>query len=295
MTTPSTKLKSSLWAAAGLVLLSNALLLLQRHPAQAQSPGVNLAVLANTVGRPADPRRLFGEPSYRRAERHQRRWQAHSAPSGSLGPKGALGIAGTVGPKGMMGAAGPFGPKGLLGAGWGGRPRRPARPCRPARCARAYKVPAVTLPFTVSGTPRGKRNALVTLSGYNLHVVSGSGSTSDGTADAYGNPTGQGTLTGLGNVIIGYNDLQGQGSNGPRDFRTGSHNLVLGDQNNYTSFGGLVAGSYNTISAPYATVTGGSFNTASGLLFVGQRRQRITRPAACILPSAAAAKTSPRA
>ena len=42
------------------------------------------------------------------------------------------------------------------------------------------------------------------------------------------------------------------------DVRTGSHNLVLGDENNYSSYGGQVAGSDNTISNGYASVSGGS-------------------------------------
>lgn len=123
----------------------------------------------------------------------------------------------TPGPAGPQGPAGPTGATGPAGAS----------------------------PFTVSGHD-------VTLSGYNLHIVSGSGSTNDG----------GGALTGLGNLIIGYNALGNNQGNG--DVRTGSHNLILGDQNNYSSFGGLVAGSDNSISGLYATVSSGRFNTASG-------------------------------
>ena len=45
MSTVPTKFKSALLAAIGLLLLSNVLLLTQRRPTQAQSPGVNLAAL----------------------------------------------------------------------------------------------------------------------------------------------------------------------------------------------------------------------------------------------------------
>jgi trimeric autotransporter adhesin len=86
----------------------------------------------------------------------------------------------------------------------------------------------------------------VFITGANLHVRSGSGSTN-------------GTVNGLGNVIIGYNELRGTG-----DDRTGSHNLSVGTRNNFSSYGGIVVGYSNTISGTYATVTGGLGNTADG-------------------------------
>jgi hypothetical protein len=68
-----------------------------------------------------------------------------------------------------------------------------------------------------------------------------------------------GAVNGLGNLIIGYNETTGEHLK-----RTGSHNLVIGLEHAYSSFGGLVVGRENTISAPYASVTGGRLNTASG-------------------------------
>ncbi|MDJ0870634.1 MAG: hypothetical protein QNJ87_02565 [Gammaproteobacteria bacterium] len=64
---------------------------------------------------------------------------------------------------------------------------------------------------------------------------------------------------GLGNLIIGYDE---DGSGG-KD-RTGSHNLVVGSEHIYSSFGGLVAGHNNSITGANATVAGGSFNRATG-------------------------------
>jgi hypothetical protein len=87
----------------------------------------------------------------------------------------------------------------------------------------------------------------IVFSGVNVHVVSGGGTT-----DA--------PPTGYGNLIIGYNEPRGSG-----DDRSGSHNLIIGKNHNYSSYGGLVAGAQNTISGPYATVSGGFVNTASGL------------------------------
>lgn len=72
----------------------------------------------------------------------------------------------------------------------------------------------------------------------NLIVRDGSGSTA--------------SSTGLGNLIVGYN------SDGRLDKdRTGSHNLVIGDEHQYSSYGGFVAGIENSLHAPYASISGG--------------------------------------
>lgn len=82
-------------------------------------------------------------------------------------------------------------------------------------------------------------------SGCNVHILSGAGAT-----DAAAN--------GLGNLIVGYNELRNDGN----DARTGSHNLVVGKNNNYASYGGFVAGYHNSVTGPFASVSGGSSNTA---------------------------------
>ena len=89
----------------------------------------------------------------------------------------------------------------------------------------------------------------VILTGVNVHIRSGSGFTDD-----HG-----GMLTGLGNLVVGYNE------GGPAQ-RGGSHNIVGGTLNLFPSYGGLVVGQQNTISNHYATVTGGYQNEASGAL-----------------------------
>lgn len=86
------------------------------------------------------------------------------------------------------------------------------------------------------------------ITGTNLHIQSGSGATDD-----------NGNLTGLGNLIVGSSHA-GFGGYIPR---TGSHNLILGDRNSYTSFGGIVAGFSSRILGPYCTITSGVDNTAS--------------------------------
>ncbi|MGI4792218.1 MAG: hypothetical protein ACRYFS_25620 [Janthinobacterium lividum] len=67
-------------------------------------------------------------------------------------------------------------------------------------------------------------------------------------------------VNGLGNLIVGYNEQ----SETYATARKGSHNIIVGTGNNYSSFGGLVAGTTNAVAAPFASVTGGSDNLASG-------------------------------
>ena len=88
----------------------------------------------------------------------------------------------------------------------------------------------------------------ITFTGVNVHIVSGSGST-----DGY--------LNGLGNLIVGYNELRDDYYGNDR---TGSHNIVVGSRNNYSSYGGLVVGYLNSIAGTYSSVSGGGDNTASG-------------------------------
>ncbi len=83
-------------------------------------------------------------------------------------------------------------------------------------------------------------------SGMNVQVVNGTGSTQ--------------TTNGLGNLIVGYDEvLPGD----PDPTTSGSHDIVVGLGNNFSSYGGFLGGFYNTISGNYASVTGGAVNTAS--------------------------------
>jgi len=85
--------------------------------------------------------------------------------------------------------------------------------------------------------------------GCNVHVENGDGQTVKS--------------NGLGNLILGYNEVAMCPSGNCT--RTGSHNLVVGVDNEYSASGGIVAGSQNTITGSLATVTGGYRNVASGL------------------------------
>jgi len=87
----------------------------------------------------------------------------------------------------------------------------------------------------------------IIFSGANVHVRSGSGSTDDNN-----------TLSGLGNLIVGYNEQQTTAVS-----RTGSHNLIVGGQHSFTKHGGLAAGAANTLDGVSAFVAGVR-NVASG-------------------------------
>jgi len=81
--------------------------------------------------------------------------------------------------------------------------------------------------------------AAIRIVGANVQIVSGTGFTND-----------DGDLTGLGNLIIGYND-----SDGTED-RTGSHNLIVGDGHDWTSYGSTVLGKENLVDLPFQTEWG---------------------------------------
>ena len=113
-------------------------------------------------------------------------------------------------------------------------------------------------------------HSLVQFRGVNVQIVNGQGNTQ--------------TTNGVGNLIIGYNEDDGNARgtctvSGPvssfEEFCTaaggtftrslnGSHNLVVGLANGYSSYGGIVVGNENLISAAFANVSAGIDNTASG-------------------------------
>ena len=108
----------------------------------------------------------------------------------------------------------------------------------------------------------------VFLEGANLHIQNGLGATNGypiDPASMYATQT-----NGLGNLIVGYNEAIGERWDAIEEEwvewseadRAGSHNIILGINNGYPSFAGLVAGRGNYVSGPYASVSGGWHNTA---------------------------------
>src|SRR5215831_10048705 len=88
----------------------------------------------------------------------------------------------------------------------------------------------------------------ITISGANLHIVNGLGATN--------------TVNGLGNLIVGYQEHRLPPA---INTRTGSHNVIVGRQHNFSSFAGLVVAQFNEISGPWASILGGFSNSASGV------------------------------
>lgn len=143
-------------------------------------------------------------------------------------------------------------------------------------------------------TINGERT--VRLTGVNLQVVNGLNRTE--------------SINGAGNIIIGYDEpnsfttkpicSQARALNGTlltdeagclaaggvfsTQHKSGSHNLVLGTQNGYSSFGGMVGGRFNYINEIFATAVGGVDNRASGAFSVIVAGQgHLTQESAAIL------------
>jgi hypothetical protein len=150
-----------------------------------------------------------------------------------------LGAEGKEGPEGKPGAEGKPGPEGKPGAE--GKPGPEGKSAfNEAEIATVKSI----LPFIkfvekgVAGKPT------IQFSGVNVQIVSGAGKTNA-------------AVNGEGNLAIGYDE------NAHKFEQTGSHDLILGEEQAFTSFGGIVAGAFNSISGEYASVTGGEANTAS--------------------------------
>jgi hypothetical protein len=84
----------------------------------------------------------------------------------------------------------------------------------------------------------------IQFSGVNVQLVNGEGKTA--------------SINGEGNLVIGYDENLASHS------QTGSHDLVLGEEQTFTSYGGILGGLENVLTGPFASVTGGCCSTASG-------------------------------
>ncbi len=112
-------------------------------------------------------------------------------------------------------------------------------------------------------------NPALVFSGVNVHVNNGAGSTL--------------SINGLGNLIIGYDeptisevmmcslgqyddqiDCEGNGALWQASHKSGSHNLIVGTQHNYSRSSGFAAGLRASVTGDYASVTGGVNNKARG-------------------------------
>ncbi len=189
-------------------------------------------------------------------------------PAGPQGPQGAQGETGPAGPQGAQGATGPAGPQGAQGAAGVGdigcATNQIAKwddtqgvwicsdelATLQAQMATAQAEVAALKDLLVHFSRNGND---ITIAGANLHVRNGTGATA--------------SSNGLGNIIIGYNELRTEAD--PQGFRTnersGSHMLVVDEKNNYTQYGGIVSGVLSNVTGRYANVTGGHQNTAAAI------------------------------
>lgn len=136
---------------------------------------------------------------------------------------------------------------------------------------------------TVNGQPT------LRFSGINVQIVNGLNSTN--------------TANGTGNLLVGYDEENLQpgtercslgtdpnlmltvsnefdcisiGATWGLSHKTGSHNVVVGPEHNYTRWGNFVSGYRNTVNYEHAAILGGSQNTAQGSYsaIVGGRNNR---------------------
>lgn len=94
----------------------------------------------------------------------------------------------------------------------------------------------------------------VVFTGVNLHLRNGSGSTE--------------SANGNGNLVIGYNESR---SNPVDNIRSGSHNLILGQLNNYSATGSVISGTANSVTGNHSVMlaTESSNITTTGAAVIG--------------------------
>jgi hypothetical protein len=174
-------------------------------------------------------------------------------PQGERGDSGLQGVVGPVGPRGPPGPQGERGEPGVDGMGLDAE-------TLDILSHFSIEYPAANTPDDGTEPIRAKT---IVITGANVQLVNGLGET-------HLPPNG------LGNLIIGYNEEPGIGSEGdaiagfPFNFplrteRQGSHNLILGAKNNYSSSGAIVSGFANHSLRPSASIIGGWVNRAESM------------------------------
>jgi hypothetical protein len=107
----------------------------------------------------------------------------------------------------------------------------------------AFKLNELSKYFNIVDVNDGTGHYVKTIvfSGVNIQLVNGLNATeSDNSA---------------GNIIVGYNE-----QTNPSGLRTGSHNIALGQNNQYTEYAGIVGGERNAIKSPFSSIIGGTDN-----------------------------------
>lgn len=155
---------------------------------------------------------------------------------GAEGKEGKEGPAGKEGPPGKEGPQGKEGPAGKTGkTGPEGK--------SPFTTEETATLKAILPHIKYLSAGAGGRPT-IQFSGVNVQVVNGSGK--------------QATANGLGNLVVGYDESPGS--------QTGSHNIVLGNQQTVESIGGLIGGEKNSLGGN-SNVVFGFENNANGFHF----------------------------
>jgi hypothetical protein len=160
---------------------------------------------------------------------------------GRPGGEGKAGADGRPGAEGRAGAEGKTGREGPTGAE--GKPGPEGKEGTSGLTSIELETLKSILPLIryVGAGVGGKPT--IQFTGANVQIVNGEGSTP--------------IVNGEGNLVIGYAENAGKHA------QDGSHNLVLGEEQTFTSYGGILGGAKNTLTAPFATVSSGEENTAS--------------------------------
>ena len=105
----------------------------------------------------------------------------------------------------------------------------------------------------------GGTTKTIRVEGVNLQIVNGLGATNGNPANPVSTIEADVVTNGLGNLIVGYNELVGDQLG-----RVGSHNVVLGIGNDHLSFGGLVSGAENDLRSMNATCLSSRISEVAG-------------------------------
>ncbi len=99
----------------------------------------------------------------------------------------------------------------------------------------------------------------IRFTGVNVQVVNGLGATNGLPSTPYIFGYDFFEANGVGNLILGYNEPRAS-TTGHTDDRSGSHNVVVGRENDYSGYGGVVFGEDGCIGGGFNSVLGGQGN-----------------------------------
>lgn len=178
--------------------------------------------------------------------------QGAIGPVGETGPQGAQGPKGETGDAGIAGPVGPQGPQGLQGVPGPQGPMQDLTTINAAIAAlqadnATLKAQVASLQSLLRHFSRVEDTVFITHA--NLKILNGTGNMQ--------------SANGLGNLVVGYSDDPYQVK-----YSTGSHNIAIGGNNRFTSWGSFLTGHHNNVSAPYAASIGGEYVTVNGVFGV---------------------------